>query len=405
LFIALAFSAFGTAIVFFLFYTQSINFYHFSSYILTQAAFFVGVFAFRSSEQKALQTPRYVPQNFYQLNVCFFFFFLVTFVCQLIAYKMRGIPLFLPSRLEAYIGGSGVGILSRVTDISLLCTLLCYYFLLANREQTRITGLHHLCFLVLITFLILSGSKSAFLNLVFCLFCLLRFYPSLRETTKNVFPFSLLRHKLLLFTVGAVFALIIIAVEKNETPLNPLQELGLRFISSGDIYYMAYPNNVYKLIDNSHGFRALFMDFLGFSRIYPWNELPQAIGLDLIKYHHTGDIIWGPNARHNVFGLIYFGYGGSVLFSLIIGTMVGFFRNKLLSLSGCNFFFFLLYSLFYIKIAFMETDPMLCFTYLNNVVFVFSFLFMLFLVIYDFAKRKKEIPSTNEDGSIASKTC
>lgn len=382
LLVSVIFSCFGTAVVFFLQFTGVMPVYTFLHYVLTQCAFFVGLWCFRASEVKSLISPRRTPKNFRQIKTCHVFFSIVSIICHLLTYTLRGIPLFMPSRLEAYIGGTGLGIISRFIDVSLLTSILCYYYLIANSKQTKVGLLHHLLFLTAIIFLILSGSKAAFLNVVFCLFCLFRFYPSLKESTKNVFPFSILRRKILLMVIGCLTAIFIISVQKYETPLNPLEELGLRFISSGDVYYMSYPNETYKLIDGSHGLEALFQDFLGFARIYSWDKLPLAIGLELIRYHHQGDVLWGPNARHNVFGLIYYGFWGGVLFSFLLGIVVSFFRNKMLTLAGNNIFHYLLYSLFYIKITIMETDPMLGFTYLNNVVFIFPVLFGLFLIFY-----------------------
>lgn len=383
LFISLTYSSFGSAIVLFLFATHSIPFSIFLNFLLTQVAFSIGLFCFRGSEQLNIQLPRHTPRNLKQINSCYFFFGCVTIICHLITYKTRGIPLFLPSRLEAFSGGSGIGIIARFIDTTLLSSILCYYYLLAFNKEIRITVLHHLLFATIVLFLILSGSKSAFLNLIFCLFCLTRFYPTVKERIKRVFPISILQNKWLLGLTGLASALIIITLEENETPLNPIQELGLRFISSGDTYYMAYPNGVYKLIDGAHGFKALFLDFLGFFRIYSWNELPEAIGIELAQYHHWGDIVWGPNARHNLFGLIYYGFAGSIIFSFVIGAVVAFFRNKMLTLSGNNIFFFLLYSMAYIKVTFMETDPMLALTYLNNILIIFPILFVLFLMYYE----------------------
>ena len=289
----------------------------------------------------------------------------------------------MPSRLEAFVGGTGIGILSRLMDVSTLCAILSYYLLLSNPSVFKVRILHHLLFISLIVFLVLSGSKAAFLNLVFCLFCLERFYPGLRAKLKSIPPFSILKNKVVVGLVGLTLALAIVALQKAETPLNPYMELAYRFMLSGDVYYLSYPNNVYKLIENEHGFLALFQDFLGLFRIYAWDELPQAIGLDLTRYHHSGDLMWGPNARHNVFGLVYYGFVGSIIFSFSLGAVVSFVREKVLIMPFNNVFFYLFFSLLYIKITFVETDPMLALSYLSNVFLIFPMLLLIFLVLYD----------------------
>lgn len=171
-----------------------------------------------------------------------------------------------------------------------------------------------------------------------------------------------------------------------------MEELGYRLMLSGDVYYMSYPNDVYQLIEHSNGFVAMFQDVLGFFRIYPWEKMPQVLGVMLIKHHHGGELLWGPNGRHNVFNLIYFGYYGGIVVSLCLGLLVGLVRNKMLAMKQNNLFFFLLYSLLYIKIVTMETDPMLGFSYLTNVVFVFPFLFLLFLVYNEMRSVKRVEP-------------
>jgi len=378
LFTAIVFSSLGAAIVLFLLFTQTISTSLFVNYWLTQVAYFWGIFRFKDTENQI--EPRAVPQNFSQINHCYYFFCGITIVCHLLTYQLRGIPLLMDSRLEAFIGGTGLGIFSRVMDVSILCSLLCYFFLAANNEQAKVTLLHHFLLLVLITFLVLSGSKSAFLSLPFALFCLTRFYPTLKRHLRNKFPFSILQNKYLLLSIGIGISLIILSVQKKQTPLTPLEELAYRLMLSGDVYYMSYTNDVYKVLGGGNGFIALFQDFLGFFRIYSWDNITEVIGVELTKYHHGGELLWGPNSRHNVFGLIYFDYYGAIIFSLFLGILVGFVRNKLLSFQYNNIFMFLLYSLLYIKIVIMETDPMLAFSYLTNVLFVFPFLFFLFLV-------------------------
>src|SRR5690606_7714883 len=99
----------------------------FVNFVLTQVVYFWGVFRFKSVESETL--PRTIPQNFVQINLCYYFFCFITIFCHLLTYKLRGIPLFMDSRLEAFIGGTGIGIFSRIMDVSILCSILCYFFI------------------------------------------------------------------------------------------------------------------------------------------------------------------------------------------------------------------------------------------------------------------------------------
>lgn len=51
------------------------------------------------------------------------------------------------------------------------------------------------------------------------------------------------------------------------------------------------------------------------------------LGFQLFQYHYDVDIMTGPNSRHNVFGLFYFGFLGSIIFSFLVGYLSSFFRN------------------------------------------------------------------------------
>ena len=174
----------------------------------------------------------------------------------------------------------------------------------------------------------------------------------------------------------------------NENKLNPLVSLFIRFIHSGDVYWYAYPNNVYLNIKSNAWFSALFTDFLGLFRIVGWNNLPEAIGITFKDIHHPSDIPSGPNARHNVFGLIYYGFFGGILFSFLLGVIISFVRNKLPFILKDTMLNGFIFTFLMIKISGLDTDPMLTFTYLNNLLFIFPIIFFGFLFFLALFKTK-----------------
>jgi hypothetical protein len=56
--------------------------------------------------------------------------------------------------------------------------------------------------------------------------------------------------------------------------------------------------------------------------------LPVNLGLQAFWFHYDTDLLSGPNARHNVFGLHYFGPVLSVAFSFVLGWLLGIARNS-----------------------------------------------------------------------------
>ena len=51
--------------------------------------------------------------------------------------------------------------------------------------------------------------------------------------------------------------------------------------------------------------------------------------MEIWQILHNTEEIRGPNPRHNVFGLVYFGYLGSFIFSYFVGYIISYTRNKL----------------------------------------------------------------------------
>ena len=196
---------------------------------------------------------------------------------------------------------------------------------------------------------------------------------------------------ILLCGLGMVSFIIFIQSNPNdldENTLNPILALSLRFIHSGDVYWYAYPNHVYLLVNGERWFTALFTDTLGLLRVIDWEQLPEAIGITLKNIHHPSDILQGPNARHNVFGLVYFGFYGSILFSFILGALLGFIRNILPYLLSNNFFGGGLFTYLMCRGAAIDTDPMLTITYFNNLIFIFPSLFIGYLFVKEILNMK-----------------
>lgn len=386
LFLQLFFSVFGGSVVFLLYFTGNTTTYVFSSYLFTQIAFFIGLFVFRSYRQRiiklgTLSNPLRI--SFRQIKACYIYFSSLLIVFQLFVYSQRGIPLLMQSRLELYTGGGGFGIFSRLIDVSTLASFYLFFELFFNRKEIKISLIYYLLFALNLIFLLLSGSKSSFLTVGFVLFCYLKFknYKGEGLYLKEVIG----KYGRRIFVYGFIFVILIIGVQSkmdNDTA-NPFFLFIVRLIHSGDVYWYAYPNNIYLQISNKHPFLALFNDFFGLFRIYHWKDMPMAIGIDLKQIFFPSDILSGPNARHNVFGLIYFGYFGAIIFSFILGSLLSFIRNKLQIIFRNNFFWGILYSALYVKATGMESDPMLTFTYFDNVIIFFPFLFVIFLLVYE----------------------
>ena len=389
-FLAVIYSIFSFTVVFLLFFTSNISLYLFLSYVLTQIGFFLGLYTFRVKSIKNSITKTNSKSNKYSSSIAFYFFSSVYIISQCFTYKLKGIPLFMESRLETFASGGGAGVLGRISDVSSIFSIYAF-FLVVKFDKFRISEIpkYLILLLIFVTFF-LSGSKSSFL-IVFNVFWCYIFFTQIKGGAYLVY-FQLMKKNMkwiILFSI--LISSFIIYVQSNpnnarDNPLNPFLALCLRFVHSGDIFWYAYPNNVYSNISDNQWFAALFTDTLGLLRIQDWSKLPEAIGITFKNIHHSSNILQGPNARHNVFGLIYYGFFGSIFFSYFLGVVLSFIRNKLPYILRENFFGGAIFTFLMCRGASIDGDPMLTITYINNIVFILPLLYVMYLLLIEFLR-------------------
>ena len=397
-FLAVISSVFCLTVVFLLYLTNNISFYLFASYILTQFGFILGLYTFKVKKSSLDYNQGVVKYNNFNGLVGFYFFSFVYLISQGLIFKLKGIPLFMESRLETFASGGGTGILGRISDVSSIFSIYAF-FLVIKIDKFRISELFkYIVFLLICITFFLSGSKSAFL-IVFNVFWCYIIFAKIKGGNYLAY-FKLLKDNIKLILISSLLIVCFIIYIQSANPvnsanngLNPIFALLLRFVHSGDIYWYAYPNNVYLQIPDSHWFSALFNDTLGFLRLQSWEKLPEAIGITFKNIHHPSDIPQGPNARHNVFGLIYYGFFGSILFSYIVGLVLGFIRNKLPYIIKNDIFGGSVCTYLICRGSSIDSDPMLTITYFNNIIFVLPILYFMYIVLIEFLKLK---PNTYE---------
>lgn len=380
-------SVFCLSDIMLLYFTGNISDYILSNYIFTQISFLLGLYFF-NVKKISFKIDNEIKQSIFKSyehnEIAFYFFSFIYLFSQVLIYIIKGIPLFMESRLETFSTGDGAGVLGRVADITSILSLYMFFSII-KVDKLRFSEIpkYIVLFLIFFTFL-LSGSKSGFL-IVFSVFWSYILFAVIKGKDYSTY-LKLLKNnikRILILSIILVSLIIIVQtnsqVENIEDRVNPFLALVIRFVHSGDVYWYAYPNNVYLRIPSNNGFAALFTDILGFTRLINWEVLPKAIGIILKDIHHPSDVPSGPNARHNVFGLIYFGFYGSVLFSFGIGLILGFVRNKLPYLVKDNILGGFIFTYLFIKISAIDTDPMMTFTYVTNLLFIFPFLYVLYL--------------------------
>jgi hypothetical protein len=392
-FFALFISVFCTSIVFFLFFLHQITTYLFLSFVFSQLAFFLGLFIFKPLSMDGLifkmkREPARIKDELLFTEIFFIVTSIIVVIIQLYVYKVRGIPLLIRSRLEVFNLGTGFGIFDRIMLICNLITLyLLFNFLLIQKKNQIRVYIYFILVFEGVT-LILGGSKLALLYIGF-VFTVFMAFNSVFNKELDLYSVYKKREKMLII-LGFCAALAVISIQNIGKKTSSVYWLGYRFLDSGSIFWYGYPKQTYKIIDKSKPFEALFSDILGLTRIVPWKKQKPNAGLVLVRHHHPeyAKVISGPNMRHNIFGLVYFGFAGGILLSFIMGFIISFFRNYLIRILPCNFIGGILYLLFYINISGFETDPMVTLGKIDSVIIVTPIIFIVSFFIYFFIANK-----------------
>lgn len=372
-------SMFGFAVVLFLYLVDQIDFYYFASYLLTQFAFFGGMLFFNKVNLRwgrPRPTFRLVEQD--KLLQLFFLFISVAVIgIQLTIYAVRGIPMFMESRLDAAIGGSGFGFLFRFLPFWSLCIIMLSYYFIETRNSMRYFA--YVMLGVLTIFMVLGGSKSAIWIFFVTLFGYITLFSS--RWSKPV-----KKREPLFIGVGVLFGLlIIVGTGVGEGFGNSLLFFVNRFIFTGDAYWTTYPNGCIEMLDGSQPGVVIFSDFFHLTRIIPSDQqpYPYGMGVDIYRLHAVNDFsIQGPNPRHNIMGYVLFGFWGSAIYSFIIGSVIGVARNLFFNSKNRNIFVKLIIFFLYSSIFAFEADVVLALTSINSLAIVITVSLFILIVAH-----------------------
>lgn len=381
------------SVVFYLYYFQLINDYYFYSFILTQAAFFIGLSFFKmpqndmNFDKKNLYLAKGITVYLYLIS--FFLFFML----QLIVYYYNGLPIFMDSRLEIFSGGSGFGIIGRIIYVTSTVSLVVASYSLIFKDSLKLPKiLHKFVFIFYVFVAVVSGSKGALIVMIFIMSLML--YFSRRKYNSDQIEKK--ANKILIFIVFLAFPVAIFTVmiqSGYESYSEALLAIVMRFVRTGQIFYMAYPNDILWSFPDANGFIAFFRDIFGALRVVSWNELPANHGFLAFQYHYpTIDTLTGPNDRHNTFGLFYFGFFGSIIFSFLMGFIMSFIRNFLYKYLKFNLINMSLYVLLVMAANNLNQDPSgMAIGYFFSIFLVFTPLFLISYMLFEISQKGKSI--------------
>jgi hypothetical protein len=253
------------------------------------------------------------------------FTFITIIIANAYLIAVKGAPLLAedPSaaKTEIFIQGQGFGIVRRMNWglIYITALFLIYLYLYKN-------SLKYIVFCMFLVFvLILSGSKSVLIYF-FTLIPLLSNF----DDVKKAKAFKLLNYSKYFMLAGAIaLSIAIILLGTQGTLEEAVFNLGTRFLFFGDVMLYYYNHYAVKHFSSLGFFDYLYEDFNSVLAFFRLGEYKKALGIELVDYHFqiSGGLLFGPNVPYYAKGHIYFGAAGVVVYSIIVGGIVGYVRS------------------------------------------------------------------------------
>ncbi|MCF2491099.1 O-antigen polymerase [Dyadobacter sp. CY347] len=221
----------------------------------------------------------------------------------------------------------------------LLIMVLFYKKVVLNRNWSL---MDIFCSVFLLIGVLTSGAKAAILSFVFIYFMVS--YPLIHSNQIKKIKIS----PMLALVLGS-FPILVLMISVRTNAVTALQQVYVRLLASGDIFLLGYYDDVMNYIKETSFFRYAFypgwgsvLKNLGFTI-----QAPRPLGAYIFEYYTKATMGGGPNARHNYLGLYFFGFYGSILYSFIIGLIIGYVRNSFKSVNALKssyfiYFFFLI---------------------------------------------------------------
>jgi len=313
----------GFGVILFLYFTDNMSFKTFNYTILSISIFWLTFMLIFKNKQR-LVTLKFKGESQF-VRYLFYLSYLIYISLTLLSYKLLGIPVFNEDSRIATYTGSGLGFIARILPV-LQVYCLIYIMSLLNASKNRGSTLRILIYFVpVIIFGVLSGSRSSFLVIIFIFWGYKTFFK--KEEPK------LINHKIFLIPFFLVSIYVFSLSTGGNLNLAFLAFLE-RIVASGDLYWEALPNEVWKDVVIRNPFEFVFMGFLGPLRILDANyaEIPIGFQLTNIIYPAIEGKSTGPVALFPVFGLVCFGYYGGLVFSflqaLLVSSLLRFFYIK-----------------------------------------------------------------------------
>jgi oligosaccharide repeat unit polymerase len=370
-------SMFGFSVVIFLWINNDIENKYFYQYIFSQIAFFIGFLTFNKMPNKNIQyenIPLKANDRYFYIYI---FSAIMYIIPNVVTYLVVGIPIFAKSsRLEYVAVGGGFGIFTRISGVfSAVTYYFTFYFLFSTKKKFIYKIIYSCVLMVIIIITIFSGSKGGVLGIITSLFMFL----FLNRNTCGKILIKIKKRQFLIFFCASIMAVLVIIIQSGANLYASFGALMFRLVAFGDAYYMAYPNGIIESLTGTNFFIVFFGDFFRTIRILPEKYMPPGMGFELSAIaNNSPGILAGPNARHNIYGYVNFGFFGSIVFSLFCGFILNIVRNRFFrTRTESSHESKILNLILYTSVLGIEPDTPTAIMLFNNLIIFFPFIIII----------------------------
>jgi hypothetical protein len=388
----LLYSCIAFSEVVFMFSLGEINNYYFASYLTTQLAFASGILIFGK-----IKSPKFIAQannisiksslNSPLTRIVFAISIMLLFQSVATQWMKNGIPFFQAVSSADDQAESGMNIFQRISYVSMpLSIILSMLYCSIGTKAMKWIGWTVLLFITFVS--ASSGAKQGIVSMVFYLSFVIIY---LKANGFQIYR-KLVRTRKVLFGIAVCVTVVIIRIKYSNQFMDAFSFLQFRLLLSGDAYIMGYPHGVIGKLPEYNWVYGLFSGPLRQLHIVPQSELPPAIGYELYWYHNpSSTLLLGPNSRHNILGIRFLSFFGAILYSGILGSIVGILRSGLNRCSNLSPLLFVTYCLYCVRASQMEADPLLFQSYVINVTLVFSAVYTACYILKESGRKQHYI--------------
>ncbi|QLY79130.1 hypothetical protein [Clostridium intestinale] len=338
---------FSTTNVIFMIIFNMIEIKFFYQFIATEGALIIGMMISGRNKSNKIQiiVDKFNGKFFNLISdefirISYFITAILFNVCAAILFVKVGVQIGNPYRINGlYNSGIYYTIISNILPIYLLIMLYR-----SERKKNKVGFYIDIInfSIVLLFILLIEASKSNLLILVNVLFFYIIY---LKNSNRDAKADVLKKGGYIILSLAVVLAIFMSVVSSISGSIKGGIDYFLyRLVAFGDVYPMYYMSNA-QIVDTSplDGIKLIVGPLISVIQL-PFKVMgiqleidkPLGFGIQLYQYLFKSEYIAGPNSRHNVFSIVYFGNFFGVFFSLFIGYILGLIKKYMSKITREN---------------------------------------------------------------------